>query len=144
MIEDIIKANTAAIEENTAVLRQILAASGGPATVAPETALADGTPVKPGKVKKDKEKTDPAPAAKEPEPAPKVEEKDPDLDGDDEELTHEILVEKAQAKLDSTPPATLAATKANFKALREKFNVKTIKELTPDQFADFAEGIEAL
>lgn len=133
MIEDTIKALQASIEENTAVLRQILAASGGPAPVAAETPA----PVKTEKVKKEKA----APAAKEPEP--KVEEKDPDLDGDDEELTHEILVAKVQERL-GTAGDKLSAVKENFKALRERFEVKTIKDLAPEQFAAFAEGIAAL
>ena len=139
MIEDILKAHIAAIEENTAVLRQILAASGGSATAPAETQA----PAKAEKPKAEK-KEKPAPAPKE-KAAPAPVEKDPDLDGDDdEELTHEVLVAKVQERLASAEGADLARVKEGFKALREKFEVKTIKDLTEDQFASFAEGIAAL
>lgn len=139
MIEDTIKSLQAAVEENTAVLRQILAASGGSAT-APAEAPA---PVKTEKPKAEK-KEKPAAAPKE-KAAPAPVEKDPDLDGDDdEELTHEVLVARVQERLATAKGDDLARVKEGFKALREKFEVKTIKDLTEDQFASFAEGIAAL
>lgn len=141
MIEDIIKANTEAINRNTEVLLQILAASGGAAPAAVETA----TPA-PAKAEKPKAEKKEKPAAKA-EPKLEVVEKDPDLDnGDDssETLTHEILVGKIQGKLGAATGDQLAAVKSGFKALREKFGVATIKDLTEDQFAEFAEGIAAL
>lgn len=129
-IEQLIAANTAAIEANTAVLLRILERSEG-TTEAPAAA----TP----KAEK------PAAKPKLTVVTPKAEETpEPDADEEEEALSHEILVKRVQDKFDSTEGAELNAAKKAFKELREKFEVKTIKDLTEDQFAEFAAGIAAL
>lgn len=144
-IEQRIAENTAALIENTAVLREILAASG----TAPAAATA---------VKKSRTKAEPLAVVPDPEPvieetpepkAPVIEETpEPEPEAPVIEKTPEpttsvvpdlpipelrkVMKEQIKERIFSDP-----AFDAQFKAARKKFGVEIIKDLADDQVAAF-------
>ena len=131
-IEDLLTQNTKAVQENTAVLREILASASAEALTTP-------APKKKAKVKKEPEveKTE----APEPE-APAKEEpvkEEPEAEPEESEVP-DLPIGELRAKLKEEIKGKLladAGVKATFEALRQKFGVSVIKELTDDKVSEF-------
>jgi hypothetical protein len=119
-IEQRIAENTAALIENTALLRQLLDASGGSAKIEPEA--------KPAKKVK-LPKTEPA-KEETPEPEPAT------------EVTHETIA--AHVRNAFAKATDLAAKKAEWKEILAKFEVKQISQLEGDDLAKLWEEAKTL
>ena len=127
MIEDIIKANTAALEANTAALNAVLAASGNrviettqfKADGPPETTTVE-VPFKksPGRPKKAEPEPEPAPADPEPAEEPAA---------DDDDLIRQIQ-ETVKAAM-TRPGADPKAVQTAWVAIRSSFGVDKVPDL---------------
>ena len=153
-LELLIAANTAALEANTAALREVLSNAGATAPAAPAPA--------PKATKTAKTKETPAPVVEE-TPAPVVEETPAPV----VEETPAPVVEEtpAPAPVEAAPfdrdaaiqkitllvrtaftasGAGLQAKKDEYEVIRKNFGVATAKDLRDDQFADFIAAVEKL
>jgi outer membrane biosynthesis protein TonB len=139
-IEELIQQNTKALIENTAALREILSVGA----VATADTLVPTTPKKrSSKVKPVVEETltpDPAPAP-EPEPVEETPAPEPEPDEETPEVP-DLPVAELRAQLKEVIKGKLlgdteGTVKATFDALRAKYGVSVIKELTDDQVAPF-------
>ena len=126
-IEDAIAQNTKAVQENTAVLREILESASAEALTTP-------APKKKAKVKKEPE----APVKEEPVKEEPVKE-EPEAEPGESEVP-DLPIGELRAKLKEEIKGKLladAGVKATFEALRQKFGVSVIKELTDDKVSEF-------
>ena len=142
-IEDLLTQNTKAVQENTAVLREILASASAEALTTP-------APKKKAKVKKEAPLAviaDEMPPADPPAPesegvstptaTPKVDETAVVVE---ESEVPDLPIGELRAKLKEEIKGKLladAGVKATFEALRQKFGVSVIKELTDDKVSEF-------
>jgi outer membrane biosynthesis protein TonB len=151
-LELLIAANTAALEANTAALREVLSNAGAnaPAAPAPKATKTAKTKETPAPVVEETpapvvEET-PAPVVEEtPAPAPVVEETPApvevapfDRDAAIQKIT--LLVRTAF----TASGAGLQAKKDEYEVIRKNFGVATAKDLRDDQFADFIAAVEKL
>ena len=136
MIEDIIKANTAALEANTAALNAVLAASGNrviettqfKADGPPETTTVE-VPFKksPGRPKKAEPEPEPAPAAEAPAEEPAAEAPAEEPAADDDDLIRQIQ-ETVKAAM-TRPGADPKAVQTAWVAIRSSFGVDKVPDL---------------
>jgi hypothetical protein len=143
-LELLIAANTAALEANTAALREVLSNAGAnaPAAPAPKATKTAKTKETPAPVVEET----PAPVVEEtPAPAPVVEETPApvevapfDRDAAIQKIT--LLVRTAF----TASGAGLQAKKDEYEVIRKNFGVATAKDLRDDQFADFIAAVEKL
>lgn len=143
-IELAIQDLTAAVRENTAAQKELLAlAVGNAATNLVETPAAEPKKA----AKKAAKKTDlkvvepePEPAAAEPEPTPEPEpvaaEPEPVAPVEDIETLRKTLFDTVKAKLADKPEL-----RDTFKALRDKFGVERVPQLSEDQVQPFLDEV---
>jgi len=145
-IEDLLTQNTKAVQENTAVLREILESASAEALTTP-------APKKKAKVKKEAPLAviaDEMPPADPPAPesegvstptaTPKVDETAVVVVVVEESEVPDLPIGELRAKLKEEIKGKLladAGVKATFEALRQKFGVSVIKELTDEQVSEF-------
>lgn len=151
MIEQLLAELNQRLAENTATLRDVLAASGNDVKVVHTITPAE----KPAKAKKEKAapvESTPEPAV-EPQPGPQqdpapetpypaAEETDPEPAPEWDRATYLLnITEFVKGKLvaDGT-----GAFKASFEKLREQYSVKRVPELQDDQLAGFWNDIQSL
>jgi hypothetical protein len=154
-LELLIAANTAALEANTAALREVLSNAGATAPAAaapaPKATKTAKTKETPAPVVEEtqapvEEAAAPAPVVEEtPAPAPVVEETPApveaapfDRDAAIQKIT--LLVRTAF----TASGAGLQAKKDEYEVIRKNFGVATAKDLRDDQFADFIAAVEKL
>lgn len=123
MIEEAIAKLTAAVEANTVALNAILASAGTAPAPAAET-----TESKPAKEKKSK------PAAEE---KPKLEVVEPEAPEEDAPREKTFTITEALEASKRVLAADRDKNKPLLAAIREKFGVETVKDLTPDQIGPY-------
>ena len=145
-LEDLLNANTAALIENTAALRQCIAATGG--SPAPIAALPDPAPAAKAAKAPKTAKTEPV-VAEEPEPEQELKSEpeapaEAPADNDAPATADQLKPIRDTYSAKSKEATDLAAFKDGFAKLRSKFKIEKITDLVNSQVATFLAGIEAL
>lgn len=158
-IETLIAENTAALKENTAVLREVLAAGGAPTNVTPiqDARQSKSEPKEIKDAKKKAEKVEPTkeePVAAEPEPVKEeTPEPEPEPAAAAETLDPESLIAQItdawKATLTAADPERKVMLKAKFPELRSKWGLEADAKLitlalTPEKLAGLLADIKSL